>query len=118
MHPRKCERRRGRRLTLIASLAALLTVGVALAAEPVLIDVGPVRVKPQKRLATLTVTTSGSLAKPAECSLDAGPPVPCAPRMTYRRLQRGRHTFRVEATPADGSPISAVSKVFYVARKK
>jgi hypothetical protein len=121
MDPGTGERwRAGRRALVCAVLAACFAASTATAATPVLIDVAPVKVIPKKRMAILLVTTAGDLAKPAQCALDARAFVPCEPRMVFRGLRKGRHTFRVEATPADGSPISALSKVFFLraAKKK
>jgi hypothetical protein len=52
------------------------------------------------------------------CSLDAGPPAPCASPQAYVKLKRKRHAFTVVATDAAGNTDPTAASVIWRVKKK
>jgi len=78
----------------------------------IFLEVGPVRIKPKQRVATVSVIATGAIAGPPTCSLDGRAASVCPPTVLFSHLTKGQHTLVVEATPSDGSPVDLVTKVF------
>lgn len=82
-----------------ASRSATLTVADT---QPPRTDLGGVTVRHAKRRATFRFTSSEP-ASTFRCKLDGASYRSCTSPRTYRRLERGRHTFRVRAVDAAGN---------------
>ena len=71
---------------------------------PAPLDTRILKTRVRKRRATFRpAATGGTAPLRLECKIDRKAFRPCASRRTYRRLKRGRHTFRARARDATGA---------------